>query len=34
MVTPTGDDTDEDGERVDTSDIGYEIPTGGKEPAA
>ena len=34
LATPTGDDTDEDGERVDTSDIGYEIPTGGKEPAA
>ncbi len=28
------DDTDEDGERVDTSDIGYDIPTGGKEPTA
>jgi len=28
------DDTDEDGEKVDTSDIGYDIPTGGKEPTA
>ncbi len=28
------DDTDEDGEKVDTSDIGYDIPTGGKEPSA
>jgi hypothetical protein len=29
-----GDDTDEDGERVDTSDIGYETPMGEKEPSA
>ena len=28
------DDTDEDGEKVDTSDIGYDIPAGGKEPSA
>ncbi len=26
------DHTDEHGEEVDTSDIGYDIPTGGKEP--
>lgn len=27
-------DTDEDGEKVDTSDVGYDIATGGKEPTA